>query len=40
MKAKMGPKPPQFSNINLIHLDSLNDIANKGQADLRYVVME
>ena len=34
-----GPTPPQFSNTQLIHLDSLNDIANKGKADLRRRVM-
>ena len=30
-----GPEPPQFSNAQLIHLDSLNDIANRGQVELR-----
>lgn len=25
-----GPKEPQFSHSQLIHLDSLNDIANRG----------
>ena len=38
--AAEGPQAPQFSNTNLIHLDNLNDIANRGQADLRLRVMK
>ena len=37
--ATVGPSQPQFSNAQLIHLDSLNDIANRGQAELRVRVM-
>ena len=35
-----GTQPPVFSKAQLIHLDSLNDIANRGQAELRKRVME
>ena len=34
-----GPQHPQFSNAQLIHLDSLNDIANRGAAEMRVRVM-
>ena len=37
--ATNGPSMPQFSNAQLIHLDSLNDIANRGAAELRVRVM-
>lgn len=30
-----GGKDPKFSRSQLIHLDSLNDIANRGQAEMR-----
>ena len=35
-----GTNPPVFSKAQLVHLDSLNDIANRGQAELRKRVME
>lgn len=42
-KAKLageGPKNPAFSRTQLIHLDSLNDIATRDQAEMRKRVMD
>ena len=35
-----GPAPPEFSNTQLIHLDSLHDIANRDKAMLLKRVKE
>lgn len=35
-----GPQPPEFSNTQLIHLDSLHDIANRDKAQLLRAVKE
>ena len=35
-----GPAPPEFSNTQLIHLDSLHDIANRDKAQLLKRVKE